>query len=62
MLAVMSGMLGTVPVTNSLELALGGNPLHTADEHLPARFAGFRLYAIALAPEEVRRAAEPVSK
>ncbi len=51
-----------VPVTNSIDLALGGNPLHTGDEYLPARFAGFRLYAIALSTEEIQRASEPASK
>jgi hypothetical protein len=48
-----------VPVTASIDLALGGNPLHTGDEYLPARFAGFRLYATALSPEEVRSAGQP---
>ncbi len=41
------------PVTHATDIGLGGNPHHTGDEFLPARMAGFRLYARALSAEEV---------
>ena len=42
------------PVTAATDIALGGNPHHTGDEYLPARFADFRCYARALEADEIR--------
>lgn len=43
--------------SGSTDVALGGNPKYSGDESLPARYAGFRLYARALAAPEVARLA-----
>jgi hypothetical protein len=40
-------------LSSSQLVAIGRNPLHTGDESLPGRFAGFRFYARALTSEEI---------
>jgi DUF1680 family protein len=44
--------------SGSTDVALGGNPKFSGDESLPARYAGFRLYARALSASEVARLAD----
>jgi len=40
-------------LSSSQLIAVGRNPLHTGDESLPGRFAGFRFYARALNSDEI---------
>jgi len=47
-------LVPTAPITSATDIALGGNPHHTGDEYLPARFADFHFYARALETDEVR--------
>lgn len=48
----------TIPAevySEAANVALGGNPSFTGNEHLAASMADFALYARALSPEEIRK-------